>query len=284
MFASMAEQYGMQIADLYDISAYYNESALVEALLQDTEKHIYAGHFPFGLHEWLARPSYYMAVVRKPLERIISLYHYSIQYRDQVRHVRKETGQSIQDLFENRTTPDFYMDFLPWIKGEQTLSGFLRCLSPELDNGMVRRFSGVGMGPYPCPKEALDMAKENIDKYFSVVGIQERFGETVQMARATFDVYLSEFHVNKGVHKEQKGQKANLAIKRRIKEMNRMDSELYDWISERFDNRLANPEPPIVVQGGGRTDFENVKLWRAIGNSPMRKAAMELSPALQTKI
>ena len=283
MFAGMAEQYGMQIADMYDMSANYNEPAPVEALLTDTDKHIYAGHFPFGLHEWLARPSCYMAIVRKPLERIISLYHYSIQYRDLVLNTRKETGQSLQELFDNRTVPDFYMDFLPWIKGEQTLAGFLRCRSAELDNGMVRRFSGIGLDTYPCPREALDMAKDNIEKYFSVVGVQERYQDTVQMVRATFDVNLTEFHVNKGVQKQQKGQKVNLALKRRIKEMNRMDADLYNWIHERFDKKLANPTPPVIVQGGGRTDFDKVKLWRAIGNSPMRKAAMELSPATLAK-
>ena len=148
---------------------------------------------------------------------------------------------------------------------------------------MVRRFSGVGLDTYPCPRDALDMAKHNIETYFSVVGVQERYDDTVQLARATFEVNLSEFHVNKGVQKQQKAHKVNLAVKRRIKEMNRMDTELYDWILENFDRKLAKPTPPVIVPGGGRTDFDKVKLWRAIGNSPMRKSAMELSPALQLK-
>jgi hypothetical protein len=92
-----------------------------------------------------------------------------------------------------------------------------------------------------------------------------------------------EYHVNKGTHKQDKGQKVNLALKRRIKEMNRMDTELYNWILESFDKKLANPAPPVIVPGGGRTDFDKVKLWRAIGTSPMRKAAMELSPATRAK-
>jgi hypothetical protein len=283
MFAAMAEQYGMEIADMYDISAFYGESDAVEALLKDPAKHIYAGHFPFGLHQWLSRPSCYMAIVRNPLERIVSLYHYSIQYRELLLNFRKQTGKSPQELFDSREIPDFYVDFLPWIRGEQTLAGFLRCLSPELDNGMVRRFSGIGMEPYPCPAEALDMAKDNIEKYFSVVGVQERYEDTVQLARATFEVNLSAFHVNKGVHKQQKGQKVNLALKRRIKQMNRLDSDLYNWVLAGFDKKLAKPTPPIIVPGGGRTDFDALKLWRAIGNSPMRKAAMELSPAFQMK-
>lgn len=127
------------------------------------------------------------------------------------------------------------------------------------------------------------MAKDNIENYFSVVGVQERYQDTVQLVRATFDVDLTEFHVNKGVQKQQKGGKVNLALKRRIKEMNRMDADLYNWIYERFDKKLANPTPPVIVQGGGRTDFDKAKLWRAIGNSPMRKAAMELSPATRAK-
>ena len=40
------------------------------------------------------------------------------------------------------------------------------------------------------------MAKNNIENYFSVVGVQERYEDTVQMARATFEVNLSAFHVN----------------------------------------------------------------------------------------
>ena len=127
------------------------------------------------------------------------------------------------------------------------------------------------------------MAKNNIENYFSVVGVQERYEDTVQMARATFKVNLSAFHVNKGVQKKQKVQKVNLSLKRRIKEMNRMDTELYKWILAGFDKKLIRPAPPVIVPGGGRTDFENVKLWRAIGNSPMRNTAMELSPAYLTK-
>ncbi len=279
MFASMCEHHGMQIADMYNMSEFHEDRTPVEAVLRDTGMRVYAGHFPFGLHQWLSRPSCYMAIVRKPLDRILSLYYYTIQYRDYILGVRKETGQTLQQLFDNRIISDFYVDFSPWIKGEQTLSRFLRCISPELDNGMVRRFSGIGMSPYPCPREALGLAKENIDNYFSVVGVQERYQDTVHMARTTFGENFTEFNINRGTQKNQEGQKPKIDMRRRIKEMNRMDTELYDWILDRFDNNLANPGAPIIVSGGGRTDFGEVKLWRAIGSSPMRKGAMELSPA-----
>lgn len=283
MFVAMAERYGVEISDMYNMSAFYDEPATVEAALRNPDKHIYAGHFPFGLHEWLVRPSFYMAIVRNPIDRIISLYNYSIQYRDHFLKVRKETGQDPKELFDKRIITDFYADFLPWMRGEQTLARFLRCLSPELDNGMVRRFSGIGLDTYPCPREALDMAKNNIDKYFSIIGVQERYDDTLKMMRVTFDLNLSEFHVNEGTYKQKKEQKVNLSLRRRIKEMNLMDIELYKWILADFDRKLISPTPPTIVAGGGRSDFENVKLWTAVGTSPMRKAVMELSPTLNAK-
>ncbi len=278
MFAAMCEHHGMKMADMYNMSAFGEDSAAVEEAVLNPEKSVFAGHLPFGLHEWLSRPSYYMAIVRNPVDRILSLYNYSIQYRDFIRATKKSTGQSFDEIFENRTAADFYQDFLPWIKAKQTLNGFLRCASAELDNGMVRRFSGIGLHTTPCPIDALDTAKDNIDKYYSIVGVQERYEETVRMTRMAFSVNLTEFHVNKSTNKIKKGQKPAFNQRKRIKEMNRLDIQLYDWILDRFETQLANPSEPVKVAGGARTDFSEVKLWRAIGSSPARQSTMEFSP------
>lgn len=278
MFASMCEYHGMKMADMYNISAYDEDRSAARDLLVDADKSVYAGHFPFGLHEWLSRPAYYMAIVRKPIDRIMSLYYYSIQYRQFIRTSRKTNGQSYDEVFESRTAADFYTDFLPWIKAEQTLNGFLRCPSPELDNGMVRRFSGIGLRADQCTPEDLEVAKKNIEEYYSVVGVQERYEDTVRMTRIAFGVNLTEFHINRGVDKKKKTSKLDISQRKRIKQMNQLDIQLYDWVLERFEQQLEDPVSPIPVAGGQRTDFDNVKLWRAIGSSPARQAAMESSP------
>jgi hypothetical protein len=280
MFASMCEYHGMNMADMYNMSAFGDDTAAVEDVLRDTEKSVYAGHLPFGLHEWLSHPSYYMAIVRKPVDQIMSLYHYSVQYRNFIRHTKKSTNQSYDELFENRTAADFYQDFLPWIKAEQTFNRFLRCPSAELDNGMVRRFSGIGLHPDLCHQDALDTAKNNIEKYYSIVGVQERYADTVRMARMAFGVNLTEFHVNKNADKKKKGPKLSINQRKRIKETNQLDMQLYDWILDRFETQLANPSEPVKVAGGGRTDFNQMKLWRAIGSSPVRQSVMANSPAV----
>ena len=279
LFASLTEHYGIKIADMYNMSALDEDRAAVADVLDSPEFAVYAGHFPFGLHEWLSRPSYYLALLRKPQERIISLYHYSIHYRSIMRKTQIDTGKTVQDQIKSGEHPDFYTDFVPWINGGQTLSIFLNCNSPELDNGMVRRFSGIGLQPAQCPEEALDLAKENIGKYYSLVGIQERYTDSVGLARVTFKLNFKEQYVNKGKYKRQNRTKLTTHLKLRIRDMNRLDTQLYDWVFERFEKALVAPPQPILVDGKGRTDFDQVKLWHAIGISPMRKAAMELSPA-----
>lgn len=279
MFASMTQHHGTQIADMYNMSALDEDSTAVAQVLKNPDIAMYAGHFPFGLHEWLSRPSCYMAIIRSPLERIMSLYYYSIQYRDNILRTQRETGRSLKEQFASGEAADFYLDFIPWIEGTQTLASFLSCQSAELDNGMVRRFSGIGLAPGPCPEQALEMAKENIEKYFSVVGVQERYAETLSLARKTFRLSLAEFHINKGTEKKHKGGKIKMDLRRRIKRMNTLDSALYDWIVERFDRQLQTPSQVVTVPGGGRSDYHNAPLWHAIGSSPLRRAAMEMSPA-----
>ena len=110
-----------------------------------------------------------MAIMRQPLDRIMSLY-YSIQLREITLRTRK-VWTSFQLLVDNRIFPNLYVDFLPWIEGQQTQTKFLRCLSAELDSGLIRRFSGVGLNAQRCPKEAFDKAKRNIERYFSLVGV-----------------------------------------------------------------------------------------------------------------
>ncbi len=277
MFASMSEYYGMDIADMYDMSAFDNNANDLNALLRDASKSVYTGHFPFGLHEWFSRPSYYMAIVRNPIDRIESLYLYSLQFRDVIHNTIKETGFTLNDLFSKRMVADFYVEFEPWIKGDKSFASFLRCNSPELQNAMVRRFSGMGMDPTQPNKDTLELAKANIEQYFSIVGVQERYQDTLQIVRDSFDINITEYRVNKGPEKTKKVLKLNVGLKKRLKEMNKLDTELYEWVLTRFNTQLLNPIPPKLIDGGKREDFENVKLWRAIGSSPMRQSVMENS-------
>lgn len=276
MFASMFDRFGNQIVDMYDMSAFDANLEPAKNALLNPNACVYVGHYSFGMHEWLARSCCYMAIMRKPLDRIISLYYYNIQFRENLRRDAQIAGQSIPDFFKSHNVADMYEDYMPWIEGEQTLSNFLDCNSHELDNGMVRRLSGIGISEEKCPEDALKIAKENIENYFSVVGVQERYPETVRLVQETFGwTWLNEYHVNKGMEKkskQQKGYRLTNSMARRIKNMNKLDINLYQWVLNRFDKQVSSHDQPKVIQGKGRTDFENVPLWRSIGESPIRRA------------
>lgn len=274
LFTGLCQVHAGHIADLYNLSS--RDASAAAPLLNDTSHSVYAGHFSFGLHEWLTRPVYYMSVARHPVKRILSLYLFVSEYRRRFLRLAATTGKPVTELVLDPTAPDYYADFLPWIAGRDTLRSFLECPAAELDNGMVRRFSGFGLKPEICPTLALEQAKHNIERFFTFVGVLERFAQTLELLQRTLHVHcIAEPQVNSTPEKADFNEQAE----RYIADMNQLDLELYDWIVERFENQLENPPPPICVPGGGRKDFENAVLWKAVGASPVRQAMARGLPA-----
>ena len=113
-----------------------------------------SAHMRFGLHKEIDRGCAYVTVLREPVARTISAYgHLSRDPRSRlhVAAVRSRLG-----------------DFVS--------AGLLK----DLDNGQVRRLSGVGdTVPFrQCDESHLRLALANIDRHFSTVGLTERFDES----------------------------------------------------------------------------------------------------------
>jgi len=271
MVASLASIWGSAIADFYVVSDKSPGAAFDS--LRNSNNAIYCGHFAFGLHEWLERPSYYISWLREPVARINSLYHYSLAGLESIKlslNVSKFSDKRLPD----RTSSTYYLDFTPWLLEESNPKNFFLSPSPELDNAMVRRFSGFGLDPNPCPDSALDLAKTNIEHYFSVVGLFERYPETLDLVARTFHIpNLNEHHVNKGPS-EEAIEPLDENIQKIIREMNRLDIELYEWVSDRFDQQLKNPNS-IQVKPGMRTNIEGMPLWRSVGGGVGRKKMIQ---------
>jgi hypothetical protein len=273
IFTAFTSLWGTDIADLYDVSR--RNLSLAEQAVRDRSKALYCGHYGFGLHDWLDRPAYYASVLREPVSRVVSLYNYCVPILNVHRKRLQQLGGDFAKLSAQPRISDFYLDFEPWLAGEPTAEAFFASPCAELDNGMVRRFSGHGLSPAPCPDSALDLAKQNIEQYFSVVGVLERYPETLQLMADAFGLpALSAHHVNARRNKEKEPPLGE-ALMEKIRAMNRLDLALYDWVCERFDAQLAKPPAAVLVPAGGRTDYGAMPLWRAVGRSPLREAAMK---------
>lgn len=266
LFVALCEQFGPQVASLYGVD--YSHPAEAVRILRDPQFVVYCGHFSFGLHRWMTRPALYFAVAREPVRRIVSLYYFMRRHRQRFLE-RCGEPLSVGELCARGIAPPFYEDFGPWIEGRDTLEAFLECPAADLDNGMVRRFSGLGHAPGRCPDSALELAQRQIAACFSVVGLIERYPETLQLLRRTLGwPNLREQRVNARRAKAAHGDLAPPLIQR-IERMNALDCALHAWICERFERQLREPAPPILVPPGAQTDPAGFPAGKPLGTDVM---------------
>ena len=175
------------------------------------------GHMPFGMHSYLAGHSRYITLLRHPAERVVSHYYYA------------------------KRTPDHYLHH--HISSGMSLAEFASAgLSGELHNGQVRLLAGhdqdIPCGE--CTRDLLDTAKRNIEDGFAVVGLTERFDESLVLMGIALGWNWTPYYLNRNVTQDKPVAKQidPLALKA-IEQANQLDFELYDWASLRFQDQLA---------------------------------------------
>jgi hypothetical protein len=174
------------------------------------------GHMTFGLHEVVPRPAAYVTLLREPLKLIASQYH----------HVRRHEGHLLHE--EAQAYPD--------------LASYVRSgISLEMDNSQTRAFAGDTTTPFGgCTPEMLERAKSNLSESFAVVGLTERFDDSlVLMQRAFGWGALRYVSVNIDPNRARRDplSEDDLAM---VRTQNALDLALYAWGAERFERTLAS--------------------------------------------
>lgn len=275
LLSGLAEEYGTSIADMYGCTV-ANPGPAME-LLSDLLYRCYCGFFSFGLHHWLGRPARYISIVRQPVRRLIALYSALRPIRQQIRRAGHQQGESISALIKAGKIADAYQDFLDWIEDDfEKAERFFDSPAAELDNGMVRRFSGHGLTTGPCPEAALHRAQRNIERCFSVVGVFERYQQTLDLLGSLLEmpglrqIWVPEMATDKPL--------LDGSLVELIDRNNRLDLALYDWIVARFEALCAGaPQLAVVVPGAEIGDkAAPPPLWKAVGPAPRREVAIKL--------
>ncbi len=140
-------------------------ASLADAMRAKTMRERFmAGHFCFGAHELLPSPATYITLLRKPYERLVSLYYYSKHTPDAFYHQQARDASLRQFLLET------------------TLH--------ELDNGQLRFIVGsstdrfMNRTPFGrCTPEMLETAERHLDTWFCLAGVTERFDESMLLLR-----------------------------------------------------------------------------------------------------
>lgn len=175
------------------------------------------GHIPYGLHRHINRSSKYFTMMRNPEDRIISYYHYVLRSKDHYLHDEVVGGK---------------MSLNSFVKSQITL---------ELDNDQTRHLSGLF---YDIPfgkitEDILEVAKRNIDKDFLIVGLSEKFDESLLLMKKFLNWRHLPLYVRKNVTKNRpetntfNSQDLNL-----IREYNSFDVQLYSYAAKKFEEKL----------------------------------------------
>jgi hypothetical protein len=167
------------------------------------------GHFWFGLHEHVPGPSTYVTLLRDPVERVISLYHY----------LRLDERMSLDEF---AASPPFR----------------------EADNDQVRRIAGVDPEIGACTPAMLEAAKENLRRHFAVVGVVERFEETLVLLnrRLGWTKEVASWPRNVNPARRPTASLSPSTIDA-IRARNALDGELHRFAREWMDDAIAAEGP-----------------------------------------
>jgi hypothetical protein len=174
------------------------------------------GHAPYGLHELIPRPSTYVTMVRDPVKLVVSLYHY----------IRRTPGHVLHDRV---------------VGADLDLGAFVTSgLSLEADNSQVRAIAGDTSTPFGgCEPEMLARATEHLEERFSVVGVTERFDESLVLTGRAFG-WTRLHYLKVNVAPQSDRSPPSTAALEQIRQRNELDAALYRWAVERLDRIIAD--------------------------------------------
>jgi hypothetical protein len=176
------------------------------------------GHMYFGVHELIPGECVYLTMLRDPVSRAVSQYA----------HVLRRSNHRFHELVNSQGMG----------LAEYVTSG----LATETDNSQTRAIVGDVDTPFgACDAEMLERAKENIDRHFALVGLVERFDETLVQLQSTFG-WNRLWNVRANAAPRSQRPTVSDSVRKAIENQNRLDMELYAYASQRFQGRVdADP-------------------------------------------
>ena len=173
------------------------------------------GHMYFGLHEFISYPSTYITMLRNPIEKVISYYYF---------------------VSKLKTHPDYEL-----IKSQNiSLKEYCTMNKPNMCNAQTRFLAGENFIQVNNESKILEQAKKNLQEYFSIVGITERFDETLILMKEKLgwssNPYYYRRNTNKNVSYSQLNIKEDTLVT--IRKYNQLDLELYKYANELFERDL----------------------------------------------
>jgi len=184
---------------------------------------VFRGHMPFGLHKLLTQPATYITVLRDPVERTISEYFFAVN-----RKIHRQHHQISQLSLEE------YVSTSPYNNAQTKL--------------IAGQISGYDFLAGDCSAEMLAVAKQNLVRHFSFVGVTEQFEESLALAKALFGWKVRRYASFRITPRRPKCEAIPAHTRELIAEYNRFDLALYEYGVALFKEALAKHRDQVQAQ------------------------------------
>ena len=216
----------------YTVNVYKQISELI-ALPDEEKRQIQClkGMVFYGIHKYLPQECTYVTIMREPVERMISHYYYLFARK-------RRLGETITE-----TDPVKVLQQLPFYPTYQ-----LRLLLGGDDIESVLHS--------PLPPNAVQIARQNIDRDFAVAGVLEHYDETLLMMKRQFG-WPRAYYARQNVSEDDRpnGEEINDEFVRLVKEMCAPEVELYRFVRQQT--------AALIVRQDASFDAELKQLRRA---------------------
>lgn len=185
-----------------------------------------SGHFSYGIHEAFARSCRYLTFLRRPVDRVVSLYYHARAHADHVVHpLIHDEGLSLAELLET---------------GRNAL---------EYDDAQVRALAGYHLEDefrraVEVDEEAvLERAIHHLDTHFDVVGVMDAYDTSLLLAAERYGWRDVGYEVRNVTVRPSRRPEDDPEVRRLIRSHNRLDERLYDYARRRLRREVRRLGP-----------------------------------------
>jgi len=180
------------------------------SLEQPAQLRLVRGHLAYGLHEHISGPCRYFTMIREPVARVISLYYY------------------VKRQWPNSEAASLTL-------GEYIESGH-RSYMP---NDQSRRLAGPPIPEDPSSPSLLKRARAHLRSPNFAFGVTERFDEGLVYLKRHLEWSRHPLYVRINSNDERPSKEdIPVRVRERIREQNRLDLQLYEEATKRFQENI----------------------------------------------
>lgn len=193
-----------------------------------------SGHLPFGVHALFEHRAKYITVIRHPIERVISIFHFNSQFEN--RYARDGRVLSFEEFVESRRDINLH-DYQV-----RLLSG-----APELDAPAPLMPSDEVVPTAAVERRHLQQAMRNIEEHFLAAAPVEHLTDLGLMLRIIYGWPMRHLFNEYKNRTKARPLRKEIAphLRRIVEDCNRHDMELYEWAAARFARQRESFEPNL---------------------------------------